>query len=79
MTFKFTDYSVLFEIYDTNGDGFLDKSDMFILMKMMIGNELSEQQIAEIVDKTLLDLDEDKDGKLNFDEFAKVLLSSVGY
>jgi serine/threonine-protein phosphatase 2B regulatory subunit len=69
-------------MYDKDEDGFIDKNDMFALMKLMIGNELSEAQISEIVEKTLQDLDEDKDGKLSFEEFSKViynfLLTLVG-
>lgn len=64
---------VLFEMYDADGDGFVDKNDMLSLMKLMIGSELSEAQISEIVEKTLQDLDEDKDGKLSYQEFAKVI------
>jgi hypothetical protein len=59
-------------MYDKDEDGFIDKNDMFALMKLMIGNELSDAQISEIVEKTLQDLDEDKDGKLSFEEFSKV-------
>lgn len=39
----------------------------------MVGNNLSDVQLQQIVDKTILEADEDKDGKISFKEFAKVL------
>lgn len=59
-------------IYDVNQDGYVDQSDLLTIMKMIIGADLPEQQILEIVEKTISDMDEDKDGKLSFEEFSKV-------
>ena len=63
---------VLFTIYDVNQDGYVDQSDLLTIMKLIIGADLPDQQILEIVEKTISDMDEDKDGKLNFEEFSKV-------
>jgi serine/threonine-protein phosphatase 2B regulatory subunit len=40
---------------------------------MMVGNNLSDVQLQQIVDKTILEADEDGDGKISFQEFSKVL------
>ena len=38
----------------------------------MVGSNLTERQLQEIVDKTILYADKDGDGKINFDEFCEV-------
>ena len=39
---------------------------------MMVGNNLRDQQLQQIVDKTIMEADLDGDGKISFDEFMKV-------
>lgn len=62
-----------FRIYDLDDDGFISNYDLFMVLKMMVGNNLSDVQLQQIVDKTILEADEDKDGRLSFDEFSKAL------
>ncbi len=70
---KPTFFVVAFKVYDIDGDGFISNGELFTVLKMMVGNNLSEVQLQQIVDKTILEADEDKDGKISFAEFAKVL------
>ena len=63
----------MFEVYDIDKDGFVGNKDLFLTMKTMIGQDLSDAQIQNIVDKTIQDMDDDKDGKLSFPEFTKVM------
>ena len=42
---------------------------------MMVGNNLKEAQLQQIVDKTIILADHDGDGKISFDEFSNVSLS----
>lgn len=39
---------------------------------MMVGNNLKEVQLQQIVDKTILQFDKDGDGKISFQEFCDV-------
>ena len=39
----------------------------------MVGNNLKETQLQQIVDKTILFADKDGDGKINFEEFCDVV------
>ena len=39
---------------------------------MMVGNNLKETQLQQIVDKTILFHDKDSDGKISFEEFCSV-------
>jgi len=38
----------------------------------MVGKDLTDEQIQDIVSQTIEEMDEDKDGKLSFPEFIKV-------
>lgn len=40
----------------------------------MVGNNLKDNQLQQIVDKTILFHDKDGDGKISFDEFCDVCL-----
>ena len=42
----------------------------------MVGNNLSDVQLQQIVDKTILEADLDGDGKIAFHEFSKVLATT---
>lgn len=42
---------------------------------MMVGNNLKDNQLQQIVDKTILFHDKDGDGKISFDEFCDVAFS----
>jgi len=39
---------------------------------MMVGSNLTDIQLQQIVDKTILEGDADKDGKISYEEFKKV-------
>jgi len=38
----------------------------------MVGNNLKDTQLQQIVDKTILFADRDEDGKISFEEFCAV-------
>lgn len=50
---------------------------MFQVLKMMVGNNLKDTQLQQIVDKTILFADKDEDGKINFEEFCNVSIIMV--
>lgn len=66
-----------FKIYDIDRDGFIGNGELFIVMKMMVGKNLQDEELQQIVDKTMMEADEDGDGKLSFDEFKKVVNSKL--
>jgi hypothetical protein len=59
-------------VYDTKGDGVITKDEIVELLKLMVGNNLTEEQINLIACKTLTEYDLDGDGKINEEEFSKV-------
>lgn len=62
-----------FKIYDMDGDGFISNGELYKVLKMMVGNNLKDIQIQQIVDKTILYADKDGDGKISFMEFCDVV------
>lgn len=43
------------------------------VLKMMVGNNLKDAQLQQIVDKTILFADRDADGRVSFEEFCRVV------
>uniref|UniRef100_A0A915CEB1 EF-hand domain-containing protein n=2 Tax=Ascarididae TaxID=6250 RepID=A0A915CEB1_PARUN len=62
-----------FRIYDMDRDGYISNGELFQVLKMMVGNNLKDTQLQQIVDKTILFHDKDGDGKISFDEFCDVV------
>ena len=66
---------VAFQIYDIDQDGYISNGELFQVLKMMVGNNLKEVQLQQIIDKTILQFDKDGDGKISFQEFCDVSFS----
>jgi serine/threonine-protein phosphatase 2B regulatory subunit len=71
------DCVVAFQVYDIDGDGYISNGELFQVLKMMVGNNLTDVQLQQIVDKTILEGDLDRDGKLSFEEFKRVIFQSL--
>lgn len=62
-----------FSIYDIDRDGYIANGELFQVLKMMVGNNLKDSQLQQIVDKTIMYADKDEDGKISFEEFCTVV------
>lgn len=62
-----------FRVYDIDRDGYVSNGELFIVLKMMVGGNLGEKELQQIVDKTIMEADEDGDGKISFEEFKKLV------
>eukprot|EP01126_Amoeba_proteus_P015499 TRINITY_DN169_c0_g2_i11.p1 TRINITY_DN169_c0_g2~~TRINITY_DN169_c0_g2_i11.p1 ORF type:complete len:131 (+),score=44.00 TRINITY_DN169_c0_g2_i11:301-693(+) len=62
-----------FKVYDMDGDGYISNGELFQVLKMMVGENLTDVQLQQIVDKTILEGDEDKDGRISYEEFKKMI------
>ena len=69
-------FTVAFDIYDVNGDGYISNGDLFRILKIMVGDNLTEIQLQQLVDRTILKADKDKDGKLSENEFKNFIADS---
>lgn len=63
-----------FDLYDIDKDGYISNGELFAVLSMMIGEtSITQEQLQQVVDKTIRDSDSDEDGKLSFMEFSRVL------
>lgn len=62
-----------FKVYDVDRDGFISNGELFIVLKMMVGTNLKDVQLQQIVDKTIMEADKDRDGKISFQEFTEMV------
>jgi serine/threonine-protein phosphatase 2B regulatory subunit len=66
---KISSCIVAFKVYDMDRDGFISNGELFLVLKMMVGSNLKDNQLQQIVDKTIMEADKDGDGKISFEEF----------
>jgi len=58
-------------------DDYISNGELFLVLKMMVGNNLKDAQLQQIVDKTIMEADKDGDGKLSFEEFSAMVSNTV--
>ena len=61
---------IAFQIYDINNDGYLSNGDLFNSLKMLVGENLTDIQIQQLSDRTLIAADKDLDGKISYEDFC---------
>jgi serine/threonine-protein phosphatase 2B regulatory subunit len=59
-----------FKIYDIDEDGYISNGDLFKCLKMLCEDNLGGIQIQQLVDRTILMVDKDEDGKISLAEFT---------
>ena len=69
--------TVAFKIYDIDRDGYISNGELYQVLKIMVGNNLKESQLQQIVDKTIIYSDKDGDGKISYEEFCAVCLNNL--
>ena len=62
-----------FRMYDLDGDGKITKRELLSVLTMMVGSNISEEQLESIAERTIMEADLDNDGLMSFEEFAQVL------
>ena len=65
-------YKFMFDLFDFDKDGKISSEDMLINFKLLLGNSLTEEQIKDIVDKTINEYS-DKKGYIDYSDFVKIL------
>ena len=58
-------------------DGYITNAELFQVLKMMVGNNLLDEQLQQVVDKTILYSDKDGDQRISFKEFCDAIGSSL--
>ena len=58
-----------FRVYDINQDGFISQTELFEVMKTMVGDNVDDTELMNIVSATIESWDVDRDGRLSYEEF----------
>ncbi|CCW62917.1 unnamed protein product [Phytomonas sp. EM1] len=58
-----------FKIYDIDGDGKISNKDLYQALRTMVGANLTAMQLQQVVDKTFIEVDTDRDGYISFENF----------
>ena len=65
-------FKFLYGLFDFDKDGKISDMDMLINFKLLLGNSLNEEQIKEIVNKTISEYSNNK-GYIDYSDFVKIL------
>jgi len=65
--------TVSFSRYDLDGDDKISKEELLAVLTMMVGANISPEQLLSIADRTIQEADIDRDHLISFQEFATVL------
>ena len=65
-------FKLMYNLFDFDKDGKISSEDMLINFKLLLGNSLNEEQILEIVDRTLNEYSIDKK-YIYYNDFIKIL------
>nr|XP_034972756.1 calcineurin B homologous protein 2-like isoform X2 [Zootoca vivipara] len=60
-----------FQLYDQDKDGKISRAEILQVLRMMIGIEVTDEQLESITDRTIQEADKDGDKAISFEEFAK--------
>ncbi|XP_023323519.1 calcineurin B homologous protein 1-like [Eurytemora carolleeae] len=62
-----------FRMYDLDGDDKISKEELLAVLTMMVGANISSEQLVSIAERTIMEADQDQDNLISFDEFVTVL------
>ena len=68
-----------FMIYDYDGDGQLNRRDIYKTLKALTKDSLEDKERIHIADKVIKECNMDEDGKISFSEFETVILKSAEF
>ncbi|MBN3309996.1 CHP1 protein, partial [Amia calva] len=62
-----------FQLYDQDKDGKISRSELLQVLRMMVGVQVTNEQLESIADRTIQEADLDGDSAISFEEFRKSL------
>lgn len=62
-----------FKMYDLDDDGVISRDELLSILHMMVGANISQDQLLSIAERTILEADLCGQGKISFDDFCKAL------
>nr|KAF6391559.1 calcineurin like EF-hand protein 1 [Pipistrellus kuhlii] len=62
-----------FRLYDLDKDDKISRDELLQVLRMMVGVNISDEQLGSIADRTIQEADQDGDSAISFTEFVKLL------
>uniref|UniRef100_A0A0B7BB64 EF-hand domain-containing protein n=1 Tax=Arion vulgaris TaxID=1028688 RepID=A0A0B7BB64_9EUPU len=62
-----------FRMYDLDDDNMISRDELLNVLHMMVGDNISDEQLASIADRTIHEVDLDKDSCISCEEFIKAM------
>jgi len=62
-----------FSMYDLNKNNYITREEFKFILNMMVGSNITTDQLESIADRTITEADLDKDGKISFEEFCRAM------
>ncbi|KAG8560461.1 hypothetical protein GDO81_014991 [Engystomops pustulosus] len=62
-----------FRLYDLDKDDKISRDELLQVLRMMVGVNISDEQLGSIADRTIQEADQNGDCAISFSEFVKVL------
>ena len=66
-------FAVAFAIFDQNGDGYIDETELIVALQMTNKRGMTDEQLQHIVGALMQKWDKSGDGKLIYPEFRELL------
>jgi len=60
-------------MYDLDDDESISKDELLNILHMMVGANISQDQLMSIAERTIMEADQAGDGKITFEDFCKAL------
>uniref|UniRef100_A0A8C5P1V8 EF-hand domain-containing protein n=2 Tax=Jaculus jaculus TaxID=51337 RepID=A0A8C5P1V8_JACJA len=68
-----------FRLYDLDKDDKISRDELLQVLRMMVGVNISDEQLGSIADRTIQEADQDGDSAISFTEFVKVYQSPLDF
>lgn len=60
-------------MYDLDDDETISKDELLNILHMMVGANISQDQLMSIAERTIIEADQSGNGKITFEDFCKAL------
>jgi calcineurin B family protein 1 len=60
-------------MYDLDDDDDISRDELLSILQMMVGSNISQDQLNSIAERTILEADRMGQGKICFDDFCRAL------
>lgn len=72
LLFSYT-HLVAFKMYDLDDDESISRDELLNILHMMVGANISQDQLYSIAERTITEADQCGQGKISYDDFCKAL------